>query len=374
MEVRVDTPEMAAGLVGVTVGAQLFPPGMKTGQKETDRFSGEVSVGHRNHLIVTNSGGWASPATTPNTEAPRLGQSSVVFSEQWGDWLASQRTMHLCTQDQTLGTWHLKSHTLCFVLRLGGNVSNQEGTSYKRNPCQGGSIWEKFCSWLTTPESCVPFLKAGKMVTLGFCLVMCVQRGRCSRERMPPFLHWIISTPGDQSTKDLGRTSHHHPNFNFKPRAHEALVKCGWQLLVWEHPDTYWSTLLLFSAEGVALKVFATKRKAATWMTILRPVGSRQKSSEMCEEVGEPTCWGVLCKLEWSCLIAEFKARSKEGKPTYGIRRMVSKGFMVFLTPRSSPVLSWRRNDCDLRCHSEERWFWVNSKTYLLFLKYFIGS
>lgn len=103
-EVRVGTPKTASGLVGVTVGAQLFPPGMKTGQKETDRFSGEVSAGHRNHLIVTNSGGWASPANTPNTEAPRLGQSSVVFSEQWGDWLASQRTMHLCTQDQTLGT------------------------------------------------------------------------------------------------------------------------------------------------------------------------------------------------------------------------------------------------------------------------------
>lgn len=53
MEVRVGTPETAAGLVGVTVGdghgdsAQLFPPGMKTGQKATDEFSGEVSVGHK---------------------------------------------------------------------------------------------------------------------------------------------------------------------------------------------------------------------------------------------------------------------------------------------------------------------------------------
>lgn len=91
MEVRVGPPQTAAGLVGVTVGdghgdsAQLFPPGMKTGQKETDKFSREVSVGHKNNFLTgTNSGGWAS-LQPPLTQRPlsRVSPGSgVVFSEQ----------------------------------------------------------------------------------------------------------------------------------------------------------------------------------------------------------------------------------------------------------------------------------------------------
>ena len=111
MEVRVGPPEAAAGLVGVTVGdghgdsAQLFPPGMKTGQKETDKFSREVSVGHKNSFLTgTNSGRWASPATTPNTEAPLPSQSWLRHGVFRAVRLASQRTVPFCTQDQTLGT------------------------------------------------------------------------------------------------------------------------------------------------------------------------------------------------------------------------------------------------------------------------------